>query len=186
VRICGGRSSRVLKLGEIPWMLRRPRDAREDLRNRRAAPVGEPALGSDETEGGAMGILNRFRRVIAHIPRGKVMTYGSVAAAAGYPRAARVTVRALYGGSGLPWHRVVAAGGRIALPGEDGREQRLRLELEGVRFHGGRVRMDLHSWTPRKSPRSLPSRRSRPARGATAHRSRPPSTSSHPRQCSAL
>jgi hypothetical protein len=42
---------------------------------------------------------------------------------------------------GLPWQRVVAAGGRIALPGERGLEQRFRLEAEGVKFSGKKVRM---------------------------------------------
>jgi methylated-DNA-protein-cysteine methyltransferase-like protein len=77
------------------------------------------------------------------------MTYGQVAEAAGLPGAARLTVRALYGETGLPWHRVVAAGGRIALMGEGGQEQRLRLRMEEVTFRGGRVRMDLHGWVPR-------------------------------------
>jgi methylated-DNA-protein-cysteine methyltransferase-like protein len=94
-------------------------------------------------------VLSRLRSVIAGIPRGRVITYGQVAAAAGFPGSARLTVRALQDAEGLPWHRVVGAGGRIALPGESGREQRLRLELEGVRFRGGRVRLDLHSWTPK-------------------------------------
>jgi methylated-DNA-protein-cysteine methyltransferase-like protein len=96
-----------------------------------------------------LSTLARLRNVIAKVPRGKVITYGEVARAAGFPGAARLTVRALYGGIGLPWHRVVAAGGRIALTGEDGEEQRLRLSIEGVTFRGGRVRMDLHGWTPR-------------------------------------
>lgn len=95
-----------------------------------------------------MPALDRIRRVIARVPRGRVITYGQAAEAAGFPGAARLTVRALYRGIGLPWHRVVAAGGRIALPGSDGREQRLRLEIEGVTFRGERVRMDLHSWLP--------------------------------------
>lgn len=80
-----------------------------------------------------------------------MITYGEVAAVAGFPRGARLTVRALWGADGLPWHRVVAAGGRIALTGEDGYEQRLRLEVEGVSFRGGRVRIDLHGWHPRPS-----------------------------------
>src|SRR5208282_364386 len=95
-----------------------------------------------------MSTLARLRRVIASVPRGKVATYGQVAAVAGFPGGARLTVRALYRGTGLPWHRVVAAGGRIALTGEDGQEQRLRLRMEGVTFRGDRVRMDLHSWAP--------------------------------------
>lgn len=100
-----------------------------------------------------MPSLGQFRAVIARVPRGKVITYGQVAEAAGFPRAARLTVRALYGATGLPWHRVVGAGGRIALLGEEGQEQRLRLEMEGVTFRGHRVRMDLHGWTPRSRRR---------------------------------
>jgi methylated-DNA-protein-cysteine methyltransferase-like protein len=111
-----------------------------------------------------MGSLARIRAVIARIPRGRVATYGRVAEIAGFPRAARLTVRALQGGALLPWHRVVAVGGRIALPGVEGEEQRLRLRLEGVRFRGERVRMDLHEWrgrraTPRPAARTSESRR---------------------------
>jgi methylated-DNA-protein-cysteine methyltransferase related protein len=104
---------------------------------------------NDGTGAGGLSKLARIRRVIASVPRGKVITYGQAAEAAGFPRAARLTVRALYGGKGLPWHRVVAAGGRIALTGEDGQEQRLRLVMEGVTFRGSRVRMDLHAWATR-------------------------------------
>ncbi len=100
-----------------------------------------------------MSTLALFRRVIARVPRGKVITYGEVAEAAGFPGAARLTVRALQGEWGLPWHRVVGAGGRIALQGEEGQEQRLRLEIEGVTFHGDRVRMDRHRWVPRERKR---------------------------------
>lgn len=82
-----------------------------------------------------------IRAAILKIPRGKVSTYGAIARAAGYPRAARQVVRALRQSHGLPWHRVVAAGGRIALPGEFAFEQRLRLEAEGVKFAGKKVRM---------------------------------------------
>ena len=83
----------------------------------------------------------RIRDTIRKIPRGKVSTYGAVARAAGYPGAARQVVRALQRTYGLPWQRVVAAGGRIALPGERGLEQRFRLEAEGVKFAGKKVRM---------------------------------------------
>lgn len=86
-------------------------------------------------------MLPHIRATILKIPRGKVSTYGAIARAAGYPGAARQVVRALHQSHGLPWHRVVAAGGRIALKGESGMEQRFRLEAEGVRFSGPRVRM---------------------------------------------
>lgn len=88
----------------------------------------------------------RIRETILKIPRGKVSTYGAVALAAGYPGAARQVVWALRQSRGLPWHRVIAAGGRIALPGEAGFEQRLRLEAEGVAFSGSRVRMSDCEW----------------------------------------
>src|SRR5262249_40728827 len=84
---------------------------------------------------------SRIRATIQRIPRGKVSTYGSIARAAGFPGAARQVVRALQKSYGLPWQRVVAAGGRIALPGERGLEQRFRLEAEGVKFSGKKVRM---------------------------------------------
>jgi methylated-DNA-protein-cysteine methyltransferase-like protein len=83
----------------------------------------------------------RIRRMILKIPRGKVSTYGAVARAAGFPGAARQVVWALRSARGLPWHRVVAAAGRIALPGEQGLEQRFRLEAEGVKFNGRNVNM---------------------------------------------
>jgi len=100
----------------------------------------------------------RIRSTILKIPRGKVSTYGAVARAAGYPGAARQVVRALSQSYGLPWQRVVAAGGRIAIPGEGGMEQRFRLEAEGVRFSGRRVRMKEHEF---KFPKTRPRERSR-------------------------
>jgi methylated-DNA-protein-cysteine methyltransferase related protein len=85
-----------------------------------------------------------IRETVRRIPRGKVATYGQVAKAAGFPGAARQVVWALRGARGIPWHRVIGAGGKILLPGEAGMEQRIRLENEGVRFRGGRIRMDVH------------------------------------------
>ena len=90
-------------------------------------------------------MLQRLRETVRKIPRGKVSSYGAVARAAGYPGAARQVVWALRASSpGLPWHRVVGAGGRILLPGERGMEQRIRLEQEGVRFRGGRIPLSEH------------------------------------------
>jgi methylated-DNA-protein-cysteine methyltransferase related protein len=123
--------------------------------NRTSCTLREAHIGSDRCRE-VDERVNAFRLVqgvIASVPRGKVITYGNAAAAAGFPGAARLTVRALQTGKGLPWHRVVGAGGRISLEGEEGREQRLRLEIEGVSFRGGRVRMDLHAWAPRSSKR---------------------------------
>jgi methylated-DNA-protein-cysteine methyltransferase-like protein len=82
-----------------------------------------------------------IRETIMKVPRGKVSTYGAIAAAAGLPRGARLVVRVLRQAHGLPWYRIVAAGGRIATPGEHALDQRFRLEMEGVKFSGRKVRM---------------------------------------------
>ncbi len=90
-------------------------------------------------------MLDVIRDTVRRIPKGKVATYGDVARAAGFPGRARQVVWALHASSrGLPWHRVVGAGGKILLPGANGLEQRLRLEAEGVVFHGSRVWMQQH------------------------------------------
>ena len=87
-----------------------------------------------------------FHRVIRSIPKGKVATYGQVAAAAGYPLHHRAVARLLRTTpSGvLPWQRVVGAGGEIKLRFEAGSEQRLRLRMEGVTFRGRRVDLSAH------------------------------------------
>lgn len=84
-----------------------------------------------------------FRRVILSIPKGSVSSYGKIAAAAGYPLYHRAVARLLRKeiSSILPWHRVVGAGGEIKLRGAAALEQRLRLEIEGVRFRGKSVDM---------------------------------------------
>ena len=86
-----------------------------------------------------------MRRVILQIPRGKVATYSQVAAAAGYPLYHRQVVQLLRkSGDALPWQRVVGAGGVIRLRLEMGHDQRVRLEMEGVRFRGKRIAMEDH------------------------------------------
>jgi len=97
----------------------------------------------------------KIRAVVRKIPKGKVATYGEVARAAGFPGAARQAAWALRDSDGkLPWHRVLAAGGRIALTGSAGLEQRMRLESEGVQFRGSRVWMAKHELHFRKGPRA--------------------------------
>jgi methylated-DNA-protein-cysteine methyltransferase-like protein len=89
--------------------------------------------------------------VVERIPRGKVTTYGAVAARAGLPRRARLVGRGLSelpAGSRVPWHRVVAAGGRIAFTaGAPARQEQIdRLGREGVDAAQGRVNLRLHGW----------------------------------------
>ena len=101
-------------------------------------------------------MFDKIRRTIEKIPRGKVATYGQVARVAGFPGAARQVVWALHGASamGLPWHRVVGAGGKILLRDHSAIEQRMRLEMEGVKFNGARVDMKTFGWTPQKKRKS--------------------------------
>ena len=91
--------------------------------------------------------------VVGEIPSGRVATYGQVAALAGRPGAARWVGRALGAlpsESGVPWHRVLAAPGRITIDGGSGRlarEQRRLLEAEGVSVdERGRVSLRDHGW----------------------------------------
>ena len=105
---------------------------------RRAA--GDPAAALT-----AQQARDRILAVIRAIPRGQVLGYGQVAARAGLPGRARLTARVLgmNDDPALPWHRVLRADGRIAMPeGSRGwREQCQRLRAEGVTVERGRVRM---------------------------------------------
>ena len=88
----------------------------------------------------------RIVGTIRTIPKGRVSTYGAIARAAGIPGAARQVARALHASVGLPWQRVLGAGGKIKLRGDSAVEQRLRLEAEGVRFRGRCVIMAQHEF----------------------------------------
>jgi methylated-DNA-protein-cysteine methyltransferase-like protein len=90
----------------------------------------------------------------ALIPEGQVASYGQIAHLAGLPRrAARMVGRALGAAPAelaLPWHRVVNAQGRIAIPeGSKGyaRQQEL-LEQEGIKVKDGQLDMEQHRWDP--------------------------------------
>jgi methylated-DNA-protein-cysteine methyltransferase-like protein len=92
-----------------------------------------------------------IRRVVAAIPRGRVASYGEIAARAGLPGRARMVGRVL-GDAGpeakLPWHRVLRSDGRFAFAlGSRGfREQRARLIEEGVVVANGRVDLVRFGW----------------------------------------
>jgi methylated-DNA-protein-cysteine methyltransferase related protein len=90
-----------------------------------------------------------FRRIIRSVPKGKVSTYGKVATAAGHPLYHRAVASLLQKEAlhSVPWQRIVGAGGEIKLRGEAAAEQRLRLSIEGVKFRGKRVNMELNEHT---------------------------------------
>jgi methylated-DNA-protein-cysteine methyltransferase-like protein len=96
----------------------------------------------------------RALKIIRSIPKGKVASYGLVAAAAGSPLAARQVVRVLHALSKkerLPWHRVINSRGSISLPRGAGFErQRSLLRAEGVAVsRDGSIDMKRHLWVPR-------------------------------------
>lgn len=74
-------------------------------------------------------------QIIKMIPKGKVMTYGQIAAHANSPRSARQVSRILHSMSykhKLPWHRVINSKGSISLTGEPGYIQAEMLIREGI------------------------------------------------------
>lgn len=100
----------------------------------------------------------RIYAVVRKIPRGRVATYGQVAALAGLPGRARQVGYALHALSDgrVPWHRVVNARGCISPRADEpggSVTQRIRLEQEGVQFDArGRIPLDRFGWKPRPAP----------------------------------
>ena len=100
------------------------------------------------------------KKIIGQIPRGKVATYGQIAALAGNPRAARQVVRILHSSTEkdkLAWHRVVNSHRRIALPPGSGYElQQALLVREGVRFGiGDLIDFERFRWKPIRKDQSV-------------------------------
>jgi methylated-DNA-protein-cysteine methyltransferase-like protein len=97
--------------------------------------------------------VNRFHqavfRMVRQIPRGRVMTYGQIAALLGAPRAARAVGYAMrHCPPGVPWQRVVNAQGGISLRAnvDSMLTQRILLEQEGVTVRGGRIPLARYRW----------------------------------------
>lgn len=86
----------------------------------------------------------RIYEAVRKIPRGRVATYGQIAAMAGNPRMARAVGNALHSNpdpENIPCYRVVNSqgylSGRFAFGGPD--EQKRRLEADGIQVIGNRV-----------------------------------------------
>ena len=91
----------------------------------------------------------RVRSVVRRLPRGRVATYGDIAAAAGRPRAHRAVGNIMRDcqDSSIPCHRVIAAGGKLGGFGRDLHAKRDLLVAEGVFVSNGRVRnFDVVRW----------------------------------------
>ena len=84
----------------------------------------------------------RVYAVVSRIPVGRVITYGEVARMAGRPRAARAVGQLMRTATHphLPYHRVVAAGGRIGGYGGAGTSMKAALlRAEGITMRGARI-----------------------------------------------
>ncbi len=90
-------------------------------------------------------------QLIKTIPRGRVTTYGLLARALKIRGGARTVGHAMAAtpsGQGIPWHRVVAAGGKLIIREPIASKQRRLLESEAVPMRNGRVDISSCLWTP--------------------------------------
>src|SRR5207253_945896 len=93
-------------------------------------------------------------RLVRQIPKGRVLSNGDVGRLVGTgPRQVDAAKRNCT--NGLPWYRVVGAGGTIRTPGEYAWIQRERLIAEGIRFRGVGFTYEIYRWkTGKKSDRT--------------------------------
>ena len=93
----------------------------------------------------ATDTASQIYRLVARIPRGRVLSYGDVGKIVGTgPRQVAAAMRGCP--AGLPWHRVVGAGGKIRTRGEHAWMQREQLIAEGVRFRGRGFSYEKYRW----------------------------------------
>ena len=103
-------------------------------------------------------------RLVKKIPRGRVITYGEVAKKLrlkGGARVAGYAMAACPGGRGIPWHRVVGAGGRLLIREPYASFQRKLLETEGISIEGRRLDMKRYAWSAAKKKPGPPRKRAR-------------------------
>lgn len=129
---------------------------REPLQGSERIPVREKS-----------GSYDRIYAAVKRIPRGRVATYGQIAALAGLPGQSRqvgYALSALAESRSIPWHRVINTKGKISVRSEPAFEslQRALLEQEGIEFDASdRVSLARFRWNPRTSrpPRACGARR---------------------------
>ena len=95
----------------------------------------------------------RTIEIIKRIPKGKVATYGQIAAYAGSNRAARQVAYILHSSSrkeNLPWHRVINSKGCISLKPKHGYEiQKKQLKKERIIFkENDCIDLERYLWLP--------------------------------------
>jgi len=111
---------------------------------------------------------NPVYRVVKKIPRGCVTTYGEIAKAIRQPGGARAVGYAMAScpsGRGIPWHRVVSAGGHLRMPEPHVSLQRRLLAAEGIPMDRRSIDMKVFGWSPAKKRVKKRKLRRRPAKG---------------------
>lgn len=101
-------------------------------------------------------------RLVKKIPRGRVTTYGEVARALrlrGGARAVGYAMAATPNGRGIPWHRVLGAGGHIRVPERYAMIQRKLLQTEGVATDSTVIDMGKYGWSPLRRARKATRRK---------------------------
>ncbi|MFK7818862.1 MAG: MGMT family protein [Planctomycetaceae bacterium] len=103
--------------------------------------------------------IDLIYKTVRRVPKGRVATYGQIAALAGFPKHSRYVgyaLRQLPTGSRVPWHRIVNARGEVSERGQQTdrdckSEQTWRLLDEGVDVsQHGRISLAEYQYRPRK------------------------------------
>jgi methylated-DNA-protein-cysteine methyltransferase-like protein len=107
---------------------------------------------------------DRVYRIVKQIPRGRVTTYGAIAKAIREPGGARVVgyaMSATPAGRGIPWHRVLSAGGKIRMPEPHAAKQRRLLASEGIEVGLHSIDMKIYGWEPKQKKSKQAKKKSR-------------------------
>ncbi|EJO69660.1 MGMT family protein [Leptospira kirschneri] len=105
--------------------------------------------------------------LVKKVPKGRVTSYGRIAALLGKPRAARAVGYALNALSKdqeqkVPWQRVINSQGKISFRGDTGRSilQKKILEDEGIKFDSAdKIDWKVFGWPDMPPSKSLPKKR---------------------------
>jgi methylated-DNA-protein-cysteine methyltransferase-like protein len=107
-------------------------------------------MGTRESHVEKTGFYQQVYELVKQVPKGRVVTYGQIAAALGNVRRSRLVGYAMRAcPDDVPWHRVVNAQGRLSTRAIHGsyNPQRARLEEEGVQFDAdGRIDLRVYGW----------------------------------------
>jgi len=140
---------------------------------RRIKRAGSRAHGQTRVHGDIRedraGAFDEVYGLVRRIPRGRVMTYGQIAALLEHDLSPRAVGWAMHGCPGnVPWQRVVNATGGCSterLPDAPPGLQRALLEAEGVEFRdNGTLDLATYRWEPSARPGRRPASRHRSTR----------------------